>query len=47
MSVGMIWKSGMKFEGIGRFSTPIVADESKRTRGNEGEYSPVEFVLSA
>lgn len=36
MSVRMTWKSGMKYKGIGRFSTPIVTDESKRARGNEG-----------
>jgi putative redox protein len=41
----MTWKSGLKFEGVGKFGTPIVTDESKQSGGNEEGYSPVELVL--
>ncbi|MBN4072291.1 OsmC family protein [bacterium AH-315-F03] len=44
-SAKMVWKSGLKFEGVGVYGAPIVTDAGEASGGTNEGYSPVELVL--
>lgn len=44
-SAKMVWKSGLKFEGVGTFGSPIITDASEKVGGTSQGYSPVELIL--